>query len=169
MLQVVHIAAHAGRLHVPAGCTCRQVASEATLQDVSDDLVRGGSLAEKMAAEGVRLRYAVDSHLDELLASVYRGATEAPLLPNPFGKVMAIIRSEACKMELWHTDTRSLQSVCMNTLTRVGPAGSFIYAGTFPTRVVLRVLRSHLCSNCLQRSFAASWDRAPEHSAVSQS
>lgn len=104
----------------------------ALAQDVSSDLVRGGSLAETMAAEGVRLRYAIDTHLDDLLARVYRGATEAPLLPNPFGKVMSIIRSEGCKMELWQTTTATLQAVTMNTLARVGPAGCFIYAGDAP-------------------------------------
>ena len=99
------------------------------MQSVSEQQVHAGKLPERMALEGVRLRYVVDCHLDEILAQVYTSITTPPLLPYPLGKVMSTIRVEACKMELWNQSTQALCAVQKNDLTLIGSSGCFIYAG----------------------------------------
>ena len=99
------------------------------VQDVSEQQVRSGALPERLAPEGVLLRYAVDCQLDQMLARVYAGVTTPPLLPHPLGKVMSTIRGEACKMELRHQSADALCQLLKNQLSLVGPPGCFIYAG----------------------------------------
>ncbi len=56
--------------------------------------VRSGGLAERIATEGVMLQYAVDTHMDQLLAALWLQITQPPMPVNPFPKLMNLIRRE---------------------------------------------------------------------------
>ncbi|PNH08736.1 hypothetical protein TSOC_004689, partial [Tetrabaena socialis] len=100
--------------------------------------VRGGALAERVSAEGVMLQYAVDSKLDELLATAWQFVTDPPMPLNPYPKLMHLLRSRAVKMELWHDDPEdALSSYLLNELTLVRPP-AFIYAAYPPPAAAVR-------------------------------
>lgn len=88
-----------------------------------------GRVPDALAAEGVQLQYAVDTRLDELLVHVFQAVTEAPLLNNPFCRVLDVVRVQGKHAELWNIPFNTLKAKLTNALTRVGPCNSFIYAG----------------------------------------
>lgn len=99
------------------------------------------------------MRYLVDSCVDQMLAAVYTSITSPPLLQNPFGNVMSLVRQFGCRMERGQATDAQLEQMQANRLTKVGPQGSFIYAGALPCAdgyVLVNSLGSwvHL-SNCL--------------------
>ena len=67
--------------------------------------------------------------MDELLSLVFQAVTEPPLLDNPFCQVLDVVRIQGKNAELWTIPFGSLVSKLTNSLTRVGPCNSFIYAG----------------------------------------
>lgn len=100
------------------------------VQEVSSQQVSAGSLPKTLALEGVRMRYLTDARVDEMLAEVYAAATAPPLLHNPFGRVVSIVRQYGCRMEAGYgAGGAGGAAQGVNELTRVGPPGSFIYAG----------------------------------------
>lgn len=99
------------------------------MQEASGQQVRAGLVPASLAAEGVRMRYLMDARIDCLLADVYRAVTRPPLLINPFGKVMSLLRSFGCQMEVSQVPGEQLVKRTVNRLAKVGPAGSFVYAG----------------------------------------
>lgn len=88
-----------------------------------------GRLPDTMAAEGVHLRYAVDTRLDELLALVFKAVTTPPLLDNPFPRIVEVIRNQGVTIEQWKLSHKTLEAKITNAVARVGPCDSFIYAG----------------------------------------
>jgi hypothetical protein len=92
----------------------------------------------------VRMRYLIDSCVDQMLAAVYTSITSPPLLQNPFGKVMSLVRQFGCRMERGQTSNAQLERIQSNALTKVGPQGSFMYAGTSPYAKHGNVFVSHL-------------------------
>jgi hypothetical protein len=103
------------------------------LQDASSQQVKAGLIPGSLAEEGVCMRYLMDARIDILLADVYRTVTSAPLLHNPFGKVMSMVRCSACAMEISQLDTQALVGKLSNRLSKIGPPGGFVYAGAFET------------------------------------
>jgi hypothetical protein len=99
------------------------------LQEASSQQVSAGLLPQTLALEGVRMRYLIDSCVDEMLAAVYSSITSPPLLQNPLGKVLSMVRQFGCRMELGQAMGAHLEQIQSNRLTKVGPHGSFIYAG----------------------------------------
>ena len=82
-----------------------------------------------LGTEGVRLRYLMDAQIDGLLSTVYNECTQPPLLHNPFGMLSALVRGHACHMETGKLLGADLTAHVCNELARIGPPGSFIYAG----------------------------------------
>ncbi|GLC57830.1 hypothetical protein PLESTB_001271500 [Pleodorina starrii] len=108
--------------------------------------VRSGALAERVGTEGVMLQYAVDTKLDELLATIWQVMTDPPLPVNPYPRLLHLLRSQAAKMELWNEEPeQALASYLVNELTLLRPP-SFIYAAHLPPEAPAR-FRSHNRSN----------------------
>ncbi len=63
--------------------------------------MRTGAVAERVAAEGVMLQYAVDSQLDLLLARVHDAVNSTPLPANPYPAVLHLLRAHAARLDLW--------------------------------------------------------------------
>lgn len=70
--------------------------------------VRSGAVAERVAVEGVMLQYAIDTKLDELLASLFAGFTSPPLALNPYPRLVHMMRVQAARLDLWRVSAQLL-------------------------------------------------------------
>lgn len=68
--------------------------------------MRSGTLAERVAVEGVMLQYAIDVKLDQMLSDCYRVLTEPPMPVNPYPQLLHYIRAYAARLELWKVTLR---------------------------------------------------------------
>lgn len=61
-------------------------------------------MAERVAAEGVMLQYAVDTKLDICLATMYEAITTPPLPRNPYPVLLNTLRAYAARLDLWQVN-----------------------------------------------------------------
>ena len=123
-------------LQIVTAALCTRSALPALhVQEVSGQQVKAGLVPATLAEEGVRMQYLMDCKIDTLLEQVYRAIAAPPLLHNPFGAIMAMIRCSACRMEIGQRTPQALRALNVNVLTKVGPPDSFVYAGAVPTPI----------------------------------
>ncbi|GAX80614.1 hypothetical protein CEUSTIGMA_g8049.t1 [Chlamydomonas eustigma] len=110
--------------------------------------VKSGGLPARLATEGVMLQYCVDTHLDELLASLWLQITKPPMPVNPFPKLMNLIRSHATRMELWRDSMDEALQLQMNDLSLLEQP-CFIYAAR-PSQAALTNIKKLSAGQMLQ-------------------
>ncbi|KAG1662271.1 hypothetical protein FOA52_002160 [Chlamydomonas sp. UWO 241] len=109
------------------------------VQSLEQSQVRSGALASRVASEGVMLQYAVDTHLDQLLGTVWLTITKPPMPLNPFPRLMNMIRSHAAKMELLREGMDDCLELLLNDVTLL-QLPSWLYSAR-PSPNAMRALR----------------------------